>query len=294
MIKILSVGGAVGGAQVLVGFALHHARVGRDVVGQPHVAPDDGVVSDADATQHRGVGIDGHVVLDDGVAGRVLWVAFLVVGEVACAQCHTLVEHHMVADNGGLTDDDAGAVVYGEMGADLRGGVYVDAGVGVCQFGDDAWQHGDAQLVQRVCGAVVGHHQYGGVAEHRLGVARCCGVILRHRFHVGQQCLLDGGQLLDKLQGTGIGLLLYRIGTDIVGKSHAAGRLLPQDGVDAAGVHADVFAEEMGKEDPLDVPHQLAQLVDGGQFVVFAQRHDGFLCRHLAQCLDSVVKYFAV
>ena len=46
-------------------------REGGDAMRQPDVTPDDRALSDGDASQHGGVGIDRHLILDDRMAGEI-------------------------------------------------------------------------------------------------------------------------------------------------------------------------------------------------------------------------------
>ena len=64
------------------GLTLKDARVGRHIVGEPHVAAHHGVMTDAHAPQDGGVGIHRYVVFQDGVAWHVDGYALLVVGEI--------------------------------------------------------------------------------------------------------------------------------------------------------------------------------------------------------------------
>ena len=65
-------------------------------------------------------------------------------------QAHALIHLHVVADDAGLADDRAGAVVHEEMRADLRARVQVHAGAGVRPLGHDARDEGDVLEVKLV------------------------------------------------------------------------------------------------------------------------------------------------
>ena len=103
------------------------AGVGGHIVGHPDVAADDGVVADGDAAQDAGITVDGDIVLDDGMSGYIEHIAVGVFLEALRTQRHTLVERHMVADDGRLTNDHARTVVDGEVFTYLCARMDVDA-----------------------------------------------------------------------------------------------------------------------------------------------------------------------
>ena len=65
-------------------------------------------------------------------------VAFLVLDEAPCAESDAVINLHMMTDAARLADDNAGAMVDEEVGADGRAGMHVDAGAAVCPFGHHA------------------------------------------------------------------------------------------------------------------------------------------------------------
>lgn len=110
-------------AAVALDDASRHAHDGA-VIGHifddNRVAADFDVVADANVAEHLGACAHGDVVAQGGVA-----LAGLVTG---AAERDALVEHAVVAHNGGLADDDAHGVVDKEVLADLCGGMNLDAG----------------------------------------------------------------------------------------------------------------------------------------------------------------------
>ena len=110
-------------AAVALDDASRHAHDGA-VIGyvfnDDRVAADLDVVADANVAEHLGARAHGDVVAQGGVA-----LAGLVAGT---AERDALVEHAVVAHNGGLADDDAHGVVDKEVLADLRGGVNLNTG----------------------------------------------------------------------------------------------------------------------------------------------------------------------
>lgn len=96
--------GAVDEEGVPFGPRLANLRQRWHVVSDPEVTADDGVMAYADATEDGGVGIDGDVVLDDGMAGLVQEASVGIVLEVAGAEGDALIEHDVMADDGGGSD----------------------------------------------------------------------------------------------------------------------------------------------------------------------------------------------
>ena len=92
-------------------------------------------------------------------------VALLVQLKGLGADGHALVELDMAAKAGGLSDDNARAVVDAEVFADGGPGVYVDAGLLMGVLGHDAGQKRQFQQVELVRQAV----DHGGV---KAGIAQ--------------------------------------------------------------------------------------------------------------------------
>ena len=102
-----------------------------------------------------------------------------------------MIDGAVVADLGGLADDDAGAVVDEEVLADGGAGVDVDAGETVGVLGHDARDEGHLQQVQLMCQAVDHDGVETGVGEDNfVGVERCR-VAHKGGFHVHGQVGLD-------------------------------------------------------------------------------------------------------
>ena len=106
------------------------------------------------------------------------------------AERHALVERAVVADLGGLTDDDAAAVVDHQSLADFGAGVDLDAGEKLCALADGARTDLVPVRIERMGGAVQQHGVQSRVEQEHLKVARCGGVavaeggnVVFHRFH---------------------------------------------------------------------------------------------------------------
>jgi len=116
----------------------HDPGAGLDALGEPDVAADDrAAADDRVAAEDGGVGVDDDIVLDRRVAFPVPQCGAGIAGQRQRPQGDALVEADVVADDGGLADDDAGAVVDEEAFADGGTRVDVDAGQAVGVFGHD-------------------------------------------------------------------------------------------------------------------------------------------------------------
>lgn len=78
---------------------------------------DRALADDRLAAEHAGVGVDGDVVLNSGMALHASQTLTTAGGKRA--QRDALVQLHMVTDGSGLADDDASAVIDEEVLADM-------------------------------------------------------------------------------------------------------------------------------------------------------------------------------
>ena len=188
--------------------------------GEEGVAAHHGVLADDRlAAQDGRAGVDGHIVAHGGMAlARQAGVAR---PGGQCPQRHALVQLDMAADDGGLADDDARAVVDEEPRPDLCAGVDVDAGAAVGVLRHHAGDHGDAAQIQLVGDAVDEDGEQAGVGEDDLLLVGGGRVAVKGGLNVGHQHLLDAGQLLQYLTGQssgGKGLILRQRQGDLGGE----------------------------------------------------------------------------
>ena len=152
----------------------HDGAVVGHVFDDDRVAADFDVVANANVAEHFGTGAHGDVVAQGGVA-----LAGLVAG---AAERDALIEHAVVAHNGGLADDNAHGVVDKEMFADLRGGMNLDAGDVAGDLREHAGERAMAMFPQPVLGHVVPLGVQAGVGQEddqailRSGVLRLDGL----------------------------------------------------------------------------------------------------------------------
>ena len=194
-----------------------HARVRRNGERHEGRARDDGALADDRlAAEDRRVGVDRHVVLDRGMALDARQALAAARGQRA--ERHALVELDMVADLGGLADDDAGAVIDEEVLADLGTRADVDAGAGVRELSHDARDDRHLLLVEHVCDTVHVDGVETGIREDDLLLGAGRGIAVEQRLHVGQKDALDVGELREERSHDLVGALL-----DLVGRAAGAG-----------------------------------------------------------------------
>ena len=107
---------------------------------------------------------------------------------LGAAEGDALVEHDVVADLGGLADDDAHAVIDEQPFADPSGWVDLDAGQRPVQVRDDACEQVLAPLVEAVGDPVDLAGMKSGVAEDDFEIASGGRVTLARGLDVGAGC----------------------------------------------------------------------------------------------------------
>ena len=151
-------------------FAEHH-RVGRDA----------GIVPYFEGAQHFGSGGHHHIVPQGGVA--------LAVVLAGAPQGDPVVEQAVVADLGRLADDDAHAVVDEQALADLRAGVYLDAGHMPRKLRKRTREEKVLVLIEPVCLAVVKQSMEALIEEDDLERGARRRVAVADRASVVEQAL---------------------------------------------------------------------------------------------------------
>ena len=125
----------------------HDGAVVGHVLDDDRVAADLDVVANVDVAKHLGARAHRDIVAQGGVA-----FAGLVAGT---AERDALVEHAVVAHNGGLADDNAHGVVDKEMLADLCGRMNLDASDMAGDLREHAGERAMSMFPQPVLGHVV-------------------------------------------------------------------------------------------------------------------------------------------
>ena len=227
------------------------------------------MMADGDATENRGVGVDGDVILDDGVARHVEHITVSVILEALGTESHALIQRDMSTDDTGFADDDTRAVVDGEVLADAGAGVYVDARLGVRLLGDDARQDRYLHLMQGMGYAIMGHGVDNRIAEDDLTVGLSRRVVIEHRLDIGVEQTLYLRQLVDEAKGQVLGRLLG-IALALGAELQTAGYLSLQQVIELLHRHADdvrphadiglPLMEIVGKDDGLHQLHDTLHL----------------------------------
>ena len=199
-----------------------------------------------------------------------------VLGEGERAQGHALVEAAAVADDAGLADDHARAVVDEEIVADGGPGMDVDARARVGHLGDDARDQRHLEAVELVGDAVMHHGVHGGIAEDGLARAGGRGVAFVARLGIPGQLVADVRQLVHEGQRqlAAVALaVLAALALARAGEGDAALDLLGQQPVDAVQVGGQMMAhgfapdargpEIAGEQRCPQAIHDLAQPVQG-------------------------------
>ena len=107
------------------------------------------------------------------------------------SQGHSLIELYVVADQRGLADHDAGAVVDDHRMAQRRAWMNVDAGPLVSPLGQDARQDRDSQLVEAMGDSMDGDGQEPGIGQDDLVDAFRRGIAPLERRGVDHQLAVD-------------------------------------------------------------------------------------------------------
>ena len=206
----------VGGAGVFVddfeGLAFGEDEgTGGDAVGEEDAGADGGAGADDGVAAHDGgVGVNGDVVFEGGMAA--LAAEGLSAGETAGDEGDALIEFDVVADDAGLADDDAGAVIDEEMGADVGAGMDVDAGAAMGPFSHHARDEGDIEGIKDVGDALDGDGFDEGIAEDDFFAAAGGGVALKGGLDVGGEKFAGAGDAAEKIVSEFSGLLVGAIG----------------------------------------------------------------------------------
>ena len=144
-------------------------RVRGSVLGHHRVGADRGALADGDGPQHLRAGADHHPVADGGVA--------LALHQFGAAERHTVVEHDVIADLGGLTDDHTHAMVDKESTANGGARVDLNAGEPAGRLANDACDTPVPALPQCVGYAVRPDGVQAGVHNGVFYVSACRWVV---------------------------------------------------------------------------------------------------------------------
>lgn len=189
--------------------------------------------SRGDAMHEEDIGTDGGVFADESFAaedGRI-WVnsdaaanigvtfsAFndfprIVALEAAGTEGDAVVEFDMVANAAGFADDDAGAVVDEEVGAETGSRMNINAGAAVGPFGHDTGEKGNSRTIEAVGGTLDGDGLDRGIGENDFLQAGRGGVAFVGGFEIALEQFAEGGQVGEefrcKVEGTRLGAFAF-------------------------------------------------------------------------------------
>ena len=102
----------------------------RDVIQDDAVIGNLGIISNRDRAEDFCPCADCDAISDSGVA--------LSRGKASRSQCDVVIEHHIIANLGRLTDDDADSVVDKEATPYLRSGMNLNTSAATCSIRKDA------------------------------------------------------------------------------------------------------------------------------------------------------------
>lgn len=165
--------------------SLENLRTRRNIMGQPEVSSDYGMMPDRHAAKDRRIRIYRDMILHDRMTRLVDRTALEIVREVLCAEGHTLVECDMVSDDAGLADYDTCTVVDCEILANAGSRMDVDSGSGMRQLGHDAGNNRDTEGQEGMRSAIMKHGLDYRVAGYDLAQVLYCRVIVLDSLDIG-------------------------------------------------------------------------------------------------------------
>lgn len=183
------------------------------VFRHPYVAADDRSFADGDAAEYGGIAVDDDVVFEYGVACDAFdGVSVIVKGKALGTEGDALIEFHVVANDASGSNDDACAVVDGEVVPYLCARMDVDACLAVCDLCDDAWYERYAEQQQLMCYPIAGDGFDDRVAADDFAIGAGSRIAVVGCLNVGCQYAAHVGQALDELCHDGLCLFCERTG----------------------------------------------------------------------------------
>ena len=119
-------------------------------------------------------------------------------------QAYPLVHLHVAADDGGLADNGAGAVVHEEMRADLRAWMEIHAGAGMGPLGHDSGDEGDFLEIELMRQPLDGDGFNARISDDHFLFAEGSRVAVVGRLRVGLEQVADARQAGQEFDGQGV------------------------------------------------------------------------------------------
>ena len=224
-------------------------------------------------------------------------IAILIVLKALGAQRYTLIQTHVVADDGSLANYHTRTMIDREIFADLCSWVDIDSSLRVSQLRDDSWDHRHLQLVKLVGHAIVGHRIHHRITEDDLAIVGYCRIIIEHSLYIGIQQSLNLRQFVDECHRLCLGLVIHLfLGAQLLAvltKLQSVGYLLGEQRYQLLHMHTDVvradslirlsLVEVIGKYDALHQFHDLLHLLYRWQRSYCGGHHTRLFLRNLRQ-----------
>ena len=153
---------------------------------------------DGVAAQNGSACVNRYIVLDGGMP--LLAPQGLSATGGQSAQRYALVYLYIVADNGGLTDNDAGTVVNEEIPTHRSAGVDIDARNAVGVLCHDPGQHGNLQRIQHMGKAVHSDGKQARIGENDLILTESRGIPIVGCLQIGLHQRPHLPDLLEEIQ----------------------------------------------------------------------------------------------
>ena len=150
----------------ILGNIAQHDRTGADAA----------VLANSDVAENFRAAADHHAVFDRGMP-----LAVLLAG---ASESHALIESHIVADDRGLADHDAHAVIDEQAAPNLRAGMNFDSGQQTRNLREPAREQEKRMIPEPVIHAIEPDRMQAGVAEKYFQARLGRGIVLHHVGHV--------------------------------------------------------------------------------------------------------------
>lgn len=191
------------------GLGENYPGKGRNGLGQPNVAANDGTFTDDGISQNGGAGIDYDSIFDGGMPfSPSNQISLLIPGKVQSAESDPLVDRDALPDDRGFPDHHTGAVIDEKAFPDLSPGMDVDSGSVMHPLIHNAWNKDQALMVEEVGEAMDRNGLQSGIAENDFVEAGSGGIIFEGRFNVEFEHVPNFGNIAQKRFRDEVGVLV--------------------------------------------------------------------------------------
>lgn len=182
-------------------------RVGGNAFHDENVGPNGAALAnDRVPTEDGGIGINGNEVLYARMAFHSFHrIAVSILGEALGSQRDAMIQFHMLSNDGGFTNDDAGAVVDKEMIPNRRAWMDIDACSPMRPLGHHAWNEWHPCKVKFMGHALYGDGFHAGIGKNDLFRAAGGWIALISGGDVCLDAQTDFRELAEKSANGGVG-----------------------------------------------------------------------------------------